>query len=77
MHADSGRIMKRAVEADDTVTFLAPKLGHILAEGALNSGRLEIVSAGLEFPEGVDGKRSINRIKRFKGLSAPAQPAGA
>ena len=76
VHADSGRIMKRAVEADDTVTFLAPKLGHILAEGALNSGRLEIVSAGLEFPEGVEERDQLIELSDLKDYLPRRSPAG-
>lgn len=68
VHADSGIVMNRAVTADDTVTFLCPKLGHTLADGALKSGRLEVVSAGLEFPDGVEQRAKLTDLSDLKEL---------
>ena len=50
LDADSGRALgdpARAVVADLTVTFHRPKLGHVLAEGPVHSGRVEVVDIGL------------------------------
>lgn len=47
--SDSGQIMGAAVQADHTVTFGLPKIGHILFPGAQYSGKLFIADIG--FPE--------------------------
>jgi NAD(P)H-hydrate epimerase len=45
--ADTGAIARRAVRADLTVTFGAPKRGHFLYPGRAFAGALEIVDIGL------------------------------
>jgi NAD(P)H-hydrate epimerase len=45
--ADSGAIARRAVRADLTVTFGAPKRGHWLYPGRAFRGELEVVDIGL------------------------------
>ena len=45
--ADTGTIARRAVRADLTVTFGAPKRGHFLYPGRAFAGALEIVDIGL------------------------------
>jgi ADP-dependent NAD(P)H-hydrate dehydratase / NAD(P)H-hydrate epimerase len=45
--ADTGAIARRAVRADLTVTFGAPKRGHVLYPGRAFAGVLEIVDIGL------------------------------
>lgn len=45
--ADTGAIARRAVRADSTVTFGAPKRGHLLYPGRAFAGALEIVDIGL------------------------------
>lgn len=45
--ADSGRILGTAIQADLTVTFHARKLGHVLSDGPLSSGKLLVKSIGL------------------------------
>lgn len=48
--ADSGRLLAdpdRAAQAALTVTFDAPKRGHLMAEGAARSGALAVVPIGL------------------------------
>ncbi len=76
VHADSGRIMKHAVTADDTVTFLCPKLGHVLADGCVQSGNLAVVSANLEFPEGVDERDKFIELSDLKDFLPMRSRAG-
>jgi NAD(P)H-hydrate epimerase len=47
VNADTGTIARRAVRADLTVTFGAPKRGHFLYPGRAFAGALEIVDIGL------------------------------
>ena len=46
--ADSGAIARRAVRADLTVTFAAPKRGHFLYPGRAFVGALEVVDIGID-----------------------------
>ena len=58
VHADTGEIARRAVRADLTVTFGAPKRGHYLYPGRAFVGALEVVDIGLVAPPaGTDGHR--------------------
>jgi ADP-dependent NAD(P)H-hydrate dehydratase / NAD(P)H-hydrate epimerase len=50
--ADTGAIARRAVRADLTVTFGAPKRGHFLYPGRAFAGALEIVDLGLVGDDG-------------------------
>jgi len=50
--ADSGAVARRAVRADLTVTFGAPKRGHLLYPGRAFAGALEIVDIGLVAGDG-------------------------
>jgi ADP-dependent NAD(P)H-hydrate dehydratase / NAD(P)H-hydrate epimerase len=53
VNADTGQIARRAVRADLTVTFGAPKRGHFLYPGRAFVGTLEVVDIGLlPLPEG-------------------------
>ncbi|HEY2955487.1 MAG TPA: NAD(P)H-hydrate dehydratase [Candidatus Eisenbacteria bacterium] len=54
VHPDTGEIARRAVRADLTVTFGAPKRGHLLYPGRAFVGALEVVDIGLlpAVPEG-------------------------
>ncbi len=45
--SDSGRVLGNAIPADLTVSFQAAKLGHYLAQGASQSGRMRVVDIGL------------------------------
>jgi NAD(P)H-hydrate epimerase len=46
VHADSGRIMGAAIEADLTVTFGWRKLGHVLQPGAARCGEVVLADVG-------------------------------
>jgi len=52
VNADTGAIARRAVRADLTVTFGAPKRGHFLYPGRAFAGALEIVDIGLVADDG-------------------------
>jgi len=52
VNADTGAIARRAVRADLTVTFGAPKRGHFLYPGRAFAGALEIVDIGLVSGDG-------------------------
>jgi hydroxyethylthiazole kinase-like uncharacterized protein yjeF len=52
VNADTGAIARRAVRADLTVTFGAPKRGHFLYPGRAFAGALEIVDIGLVDDDG-------------------------
>ena len=51
VNADTGEIARRAVRADLTVTFGAPKRGHYLYPGRAFVGTLEVADIGLVMPE--------------------------
>ena len=46
VHADDGRIMGAAIEADLTVTFNWRKLGHVLQPGATQCGEVVVADVG-------------------------------
>src|SRR6185436_19637349 len=46
VHADDGRIMGAAIEADLTVTFNWRKLGHVLQPGAAQRGKVVVADVG-------------------------------
>lgn len=48
---DSGATMGIAVQADETVTFTLPKVGHVIGDGKYASGQLKVVDIGI--PEAV------------------------
>jgi len=54
VEADRGAIARRAVRADLTVTFGAPKRGHWLYPGRAFTGTLEVVDIGLAAPTADD-----------------------
>ena len=47
VETDTGRILGYAVRATATVTFTAPKLGHLVGDGALCTGKLVVHSIGI------------------------------
>ncbi|MDY7037303.1 MAG: NAD(P)H-hydrate dehydratase [Thermodesulfobacteriota bacterium] len=54
LNADTGQIMGLAIEADLTVTFGFPKIGHVVFPGAGIVGRLQRVDIGI--PDMVSGR---------------------
>jgi len=56
VNADTGAIARRAVRADLTITFGAPKRGHFLYPGRAFVGALEVVDIGL-LPTAPDAER--------------------
>ena len=52
IHAENGAVMGVAVEADITVTFQYPKIGHFLFPGREYAGELQVVRIGVD--EGCD-----------------------
>lgn len=67
VHADTGEIARRAVRADLTVTFGAPKRGHVLYPGRAFAGELRVVDIGL-LPHGDGAEFGIT-------LATPAEMA--
>ncbi len=59
VHADTGEIARRAVRADLTVTFGAPKRGQLLYPGRAFVGRLEVVDIGLLPPAEDPGRHPL------------------
>src|SRR3990170_433449 len=59
VNASTGEVEGVAVEANATVTFHAPKLGHYLNPGKGHAGRVEV--AGIGIPEGspAEGKAGL------------------
>ena len=57
--ADRGSIARRAVRADLTVTFGAPKRGHLLYPGRAFTGALEVVDIGLDPPPDGDDDYTV------------------
>lgn len=45
--ADSGRVLGRAVQADQTVTFTFPKIGQAVGDGAVYSGAVTVHDIGI------------------------------
>jgi NAD(P)H-hydrate epimerase len=63
VNASTGEVEGAAVEADLTVTFHAPKLGHRIAPGKRRTGELRVAPIGI--PEGAP-------VEAFAGLIAPS-----
>jgi hydroxyethylthiazole kinase-like uncharacterized protein yjeF len=73
--SDSGQIMGAAVQADYTITFGLPKIGHILYPGAHYSGQLFIENIG--FPEELLSAESLRFEtieKKAASLLLPERP---
>ncbi|MBI1798797.1 MAG: NAD(P)H-hydrate dehydratase [Candidatus Eisenbacteria bacterium] len=66
--ADSGAIARRAVRADLTVTFGAPKRGHFLYPGRAFTGALEVVDIGLADPPAGDPDYAVE-VATHEGLA--------
>jgi ADP-dependent NAD(P)H-hydrate dehydratase / NAD(P)H-hydrate epimerase len=50
LHADSGRVLGRAVRATHTITFIALKPGLLTLDGPDHCGEIHVDSLGLELP---------------------------
>ena len=46
INANSGNLMPVSIDADHTITFVAPKVGHYLLPGKERSGKIHVVSIG-------------------------------
>ena len=58
INSDSGDLMPISIKANHTVTFVAPKVGHYLLPGKINSGSIHVVSIG-------EKKTEISKAKRL------------
>lgn len=47
VETDTGRILGTAVRADRTVTFTLPKVGQAVGDGALYSGKVDVIDIGI------------------------------
>ncbi len=67
LHADTGKVMGKAVEADVTVTFSGLKQGLIIGEGRNYAGKTVVADIGIGLPEptmGVTDKSDVILTKR-------------
>jgi NAD(P)H-hydrate epimerase len=71
--ADTGAIARRAVRADLTVTFGAPKRGHYLYPGRAFTGSLEVVDIGL-IPTEPDAARHPIELATPEAMAALIPP---
>ena len=72
VNASSGEVEGAAVEADLTVSFHAPKLGHWIAPGKRHTGELRVVPIGI--PDGAPEGAAAGLIdERGAGRAAPAR----
>ena len=55
LHADTGRVLGIAVEADHTATFIALKPGLLTLDGPDHSGELHVFDLGLDRPGSLPG----------------------
>ena len=60
VNASTGEVEAAAVRADVTVTFHAAKVGHVVAPGKRNAGRLQVAPIGI--PEGASQAPAAGRI---------------
>jgi len=58
INSDSGDLMPISIKANHTITFVAPKVGHYLLPGKINSGSIHVVSIG-------EKKTEISKAKRL------------
>lgn len=55
LHADTGRVLGIAVEADHTATFIALKPGLLTLDGPDHAGELHVFDLGLDMPGNLPG----------------------
>ena len=61
INSDSGDLMPISIKANHTITFVAPKVGHYLLPGKINSGNIHVVSIG-------EKKTEISKAKRLSKI---------
>jgi len=62
INSDSGDLMPISIKANHTITFVAPKVGHYLLPGKINSGNIHIVSIGEKKSEILKAKK-LSKVK--------------
>ena len=75
VNASTGEVEGAAVEAEATVTFHAPKLGHFVNPGKRHSGELTVAPIGI--PEGAPGEPGAGLIEPGVLGLAPRREAGS
>ena len=75
VNASTGEIEGKAVAADVTVTFHAPKLGHWIAPGKEHTGELRVAPIGI--PEGAPADPRAGLIDQRVLELAPPRAAGS
>ncbi len=78
LHADTGRVLGHAVQADLTVTFGLPKLGCYLRDGIDLTGTLRIVDIGIppSYIDEVDARTTL-MTESFVRTSLPSRTASS
>jgi ADP-dependent NAD(P)H-hydrate dehydratase / NAD(P)H-hydrate epimerase len=71
--SDSGRIMGAAVNARSTVAFALPKRGHLMGEGSICSGELDVVDIGIP-PQLLEGSDTTLITGRLAKKLLPPRP---
>ena len=61
--ASTGEVTRVAVRAAATVTFHAPKVGHVVGPGRFHAGDLEVADIGLEGVETLNGRVSSSVLE--------------
>ena len=61
--ASTGEVARVAVRAAATVTFHAPKVGHVVGPGRFHAGDLEVADIGLEGVETLNGRVSSSVLE--------------
>jgi hydroxyethylthiazole kinase-like uncharacterized protein yjeF len=75
VNASTGEVEGRAVRADRTVTFHAPKLGHWIAPGKDHTGELQVAPIGI--PDGAPVEATAGLISPGVLRLAPHREAGS
>ncbi|CAN5577321.1 bifunctional ADP-dependent NAD(P)H-hydrate dehydratase/NAD(P)H-hydrate epimerase [soil metagenome] len=73
--AASGEVKGAAIEADETVTFHSPKVGHWVAPGKAHTGELQVAHIGI--PAGAPGDAAAGLIDDSVLSLAPPRAAGS
>ncbi len=76
IEADTGRVLGGAVEADLTVTFTLPKIGHYVDQGALHRGRLIVADIGIPADLTASLDCSVRSVER-QDIRLPRRPRAA